>query len=98
MFMGQFGGPLGAPAAKRFKVFEPGLLRYGRTQHRIHLLDLSVSGALAHADDAPVPGTMVLVESGELRAVARVVWAKGQRFGLAFGRPLSDDQIARVLK
>jgi hypothetical protein len=60
---------------------------------RIHLLDVSISGALAHAVAPPPPGTRVRIECGELSRGARTCWREASRFGLRFDLPLRTEEL-----
>ena len=81
-------------AAHRFKIFQPIEMEWDGARVRTHLLDLSVSGALAHADVPPAIGSRI--GAGALGR-ADVVWVDGKRFGIVFLAPLSDAQIADAL-
>ena len=50
--------PISVRIAKRIKLFEPALVRYQHAVERIHLLDLSCTGALAHGANPPTVGTI----------------------------------------
>ena len=88
---------LGLRASARRKLFQPGELRAeGRTQ-RCHLLDLSVTGALAYTDRAPPVDAMVELTMPAGLGLARVVWTKGKRLGRAFACPISAEQLDAIL-
>jgi hypothetical protein len=84
--------------AARHKLFEPVLLRHGGASVRAHMLDLSTSGALLHAEHPPAPGMHVRVEGERLFVGALVVWTRAKRFGLRFDLPIADAIIAHVLR
>jgi hypothetical protein len=84
--------------AARHKLFEPVLLRHGGLSVRAHMLDLSTSGALLHAEKPPLSGGRVTVEGERLFIGAIVVWTRAKRFGLRFDLPIADTIIAHVLR
>lgn len=84
-------------AAARHKLFEPMVLRLNGAQLRAHMLDLSVSGALVHADRPPVPGDRVGMEKARFAVVGHVVWVRGKRFGVCFDRLLPDSLVQQVI-
>jgi hypothetical protein len=61
----------------------------------VRLRDLSQNGALLLCDRPPPLHSEVTFERGELRAAARVVWSRGDRFGIAFDEPI-DAQEALI--
>jgi hypothetical protein len=82
--------------AKRVKVFQPAtLVREGATL-RIHLLDVSATGALAHAQEPPPARSQVEVRCADLVRTASVRWSEGKRFGLLFDRPLLDADLDAI--
>jgi len=82
----------------RIKLFEPSEMLVGAEVARVHLLDLSTGGAQLHRRAAPPPvGAMVQLACGGTRfRLARVTWARGNRFGVAFTMPLSERQVADI--
>lgn len=87
-----------ARAAVRHKLFEPVCLRSKSGPVRAHILDLSISGALVHADRPPTVGAQVTVECDTFVALARVMWVRAKRFGIQFDTALSGALIDRALK
>ena len=86
-----------ARAYARMKVFQPGAMEWGAAQTRIHLLDLSRGGALVYAQQPPAVGSIVRFVEPACLSAARVVWARGKRFGVAFAAPISDTLIDMVI-
>lgn len=85
-------------AAKRVKVFQPATLVREGVRLRMHLLDISETGALAHSPEPPSARSRVQVECEGVLRTASVRWSEGKRFGLLFDRPLlaADlDKLAR---
>jgi len=84
-------------ARPRFKLFQPTTMTVGKDLVRVHVLDLSATGALLHHATPPEAGSTVRLECvGSLRP-ARVVWVKGTRFGISFTLPLSEVQVTEAL-
>jgi hypothetical protein len=86
--------------AKRYKVFEATRMHAPSGEARVHLINISESGALLHAASAavPIPGAAVRLEISGQEMPARVVWADGDRFGVMFLRRLSAECIARLIR
>ena len=85
-------------ATPRLKVFEPTAMHdHGGEAVKVHLLDLSATGALVHAAVAPPSGARVQIDCGGAMRTARVVWANGQRFGVAFTMPMTERQVEETV-
>lgn len=74
---------------RRYAMRLPAAIRDGNLFRPAVLCDLSRSGALAQSRTPPQPGRAVTLRCGDLECAARVVWIKGQRFGLVFQAPIS---------
>ncbi|MDP5280168.1 PilZ domain-containing protein [Sphingomonas sp. DG1-23] len=84
--------------APRIKVFQAGEMRCGSGEpRRVHMLNISRGGALLYAESVPMVGEQVRLACGIRLGTARVQWSAGQRFGVAFTRPISPAQIAAVV-
>ena len=84
--------------APRLKTFEPAeLAGPDGTRQRVHLLNISATGALAYGHAAPAKGAVVTVHGAFEFGQARVAWSRGKSFGLAFLRPLCGQQIDRIV-
>jgi hypothetical protein len=57
------------------------------------LRDLSLSGAMVEGYDLPPPGSNLFLLRGHLELSARVAWRRGDRAGLEFHVPLSEEQL-----
>jgi len=80
-------------AARRFKTFWPTEMRRVNEQHRVHVLNISRTGAKIHAREAmDINQTLEIVIGGERRG-ATVRWKLGQTFGIVFDEPISDDIV-----
>ncbi len=84
-------------ATARHKLFEPVALRIDGVPLRGHLLDLSRSGALAHADANVLPGARVEMEGIGILTPASIVWVRDRRFGLRFDRWLSESLVEMIV-
>ena len=84
--------------AVRRKMFEPVVLHFDGIAARAHFLDLSCSGALAHSETPPAGGRHISVEAVGLERSGRVMWVKGKRFGIQFSQPLSDADVAALIR
>ena len=80
--------------AKRVKIFQCATLVLNGSSRRIHLLDVSVTGLRAHAQDPVAKDARVRVECFDVMRNATVQWSEGNRFGLLFDRELSTEQVA----
>ena len=88
----------GAPrAARRLKVFLPAMLTRGGVDLRVHLLDISSTGALLHATMAIPANEQIVLRWEGLTWSGTVMWSAGNRFGIAFAREIAEEQIAQVL-
>lgn len=84
-------------ATPRYKLFEPTELVVCGPKLRVHMLNLSVGGALIHGAEPPTSGTRVRLRCGLDHLSAKVAWTNGSRFGLTFLVPLNDNQVTLVL-
>ena len=85
-------------ASRRLKVFQPATLDGPTGSARIHLLDVSASGARGHMADPPSEGERVVLECEGVSLQAVVRWRDGNRFGLSFDEPLTDVQLVHVAR
>lgn len=81
----------------RNRVLLPAVLLAGGRPSRIHLLDLSHKGALAHAVEPPQPGDIVWLVCRGSEVLARTAWVRGRRFGLAFDSRLPTAKLKPLL-
>jgi hypothetical protein len=63
----------------------------------VHVLDLSLQGALAHSGVGAPSNSLVFVHWRGFETLARVVWARGGRFGLKFQTPLTPAQLNGIV-
>ncbi|SOB78701.1 PilZ domain-containing protein [Sphingomonas guangdongensis] len=81
----------------RLKLFLPGEMIVRGASSRVHLLNLSTGGALVHAPTPVSPGSSVIIHFAREARAARVAWVDGQRAGLCFTTPLSDEGVRQVV-
>lgn len=81
----------------RRKSFQPAELDTAAGPLRVHVLDLSETGALIDAARPPALDSFVTLICGSLRRSARVAWVNGTRLGVRFVMPLSAAQVDDVL-
>jgi hypothetical protein len=92
-----FRGRPDARQGERTRVLlQASLLASGRPS-RIHLLDLSAYGALAHAAEPPEPGEIVWLVCKGCEILSRTAWVRGTRFGLAFDKPVPGAKLQSLL-
>lgn len=94
--LGFRGRPDGRQGTRTRVLLQASVLAGGRPM-RIHLLDLSGSGALGHAGDPPQPGEIVWLVCKGTEILARTAWVRGNRFGLAFDNSLPAAKLKPLL-
>lgn len=83
--------------AARSKIFQPGEMHGITGTHRVHLLDLSTTGALVYGKQTPQVGDVVRLVAVIPLGPARVMWVSGKRFGVAFATSLSSATVEQIL-
>ena len=83
--------------AKRYKIFEATQMHGPAGDARVHLINISETGALIHATTAPAAGAAVRLDIVGTEMPARVVWSDGDRFGVMFLRRLGAECLQRLL-
>jgi len=92
-----FRGRPDARQGERTRVLlQASLLASGRPM-RVHLLDLSSHGALAHAIVPPQIGEIVWLVCKGAEILSRTAWVRGSRFGLAFDKPVAPVKLKPML-
>jgi hypothetical protein len=61
----------------------------------VKLRNLSTEGALVEGEDLPVEGSEVLFRRNELSVNSRVAWVHGKHAGVAFRRPIAQEDVLR---
>lgn len=92
----KISGRSDARQGPRIRIFRSTTLLCGTSAVAIHLLDVSKGGALAHGSSSRMPHEAVWLQLDGLDIRARVAWVRGNRFGLAFGVPLTDAQLSLI--
>ena len=59
----------------------------------VHLLNISPLGAKLDCAESPTPDERVTLVVGGLRAAGAVAWIDGNRFGVAFDKPIEARQL-----
>lgn len=70
----------------------------GARDVRVHVLNLSTSGAMVYGEDTPAPGTQVQLTCGMPLGACRVAWVSGRRFGVQFVKPLPQIMVEQVVR
>lgn len=84
--------------APRYKLFEPVRLHFRGAWMRGHVLDLSCTGALAHAERPPEPGDAIRVEGQGFCLDGDVLWARAKRFGIGFTLVLAEATVLHIVE
>lgn len=85
-------------SAVRHKTFERTTITIAGTTATAHVLNLSMTGALLHADAPVIRSVHVLVGVGGRSVSGEVMWVEGARFGVRFDRPLANEQVEMLLR
>lgn len=84
-------------SAPRHKIFQPTQVHFAAGEVRAHLINVSQSGALVHADPTPRRGDMIRIEIQGILVSAQVRWTDGPRFGLSFIQSLDALTLKQLL-
>jgi hypothetical protein len=95
--MTEFGKRLDGPGGRRAASREPillsaALLSMGCSRPII-LSDVSRTGAQLRLDEALRCGQEVWIKVSPAEIFGEVIWAEGERCGILFDEPLSDDEL-----
>ena len=94
--VGGEGGSKRLDGAPRTKLFQPTELRDEAGARRAHLLDVSATDVLLHADQPPATGGVVQVGLCGAMRPAVVMWVDAKRVGLSWRVPMDEAQLADV--
>jgi hypothetical protein len=61
----------------------------------VKLRNLSTEGALVEGESLPVEGSEVLFRRNDLSVSSRVAWVHGKHAGVAFCRPIAQEDVLR---
>jgi hypothetical protein len=84
--------------SERLKTFEPIILSDTSGEARAHLLNISRTGGLIHAETTLQVGKIVQINLLGEWHVGSVVWSAPPRFGVSFTIRLSDEKLARLTR
>lgn len=84
-------------AMPRFKLFEPTEMIIAGQTSRVHILNISIGGALVHSAHPISREALVQLQCGAQIRSARVAWASGQRVGVAFNTPLQETDLKDLM-
>jgi hypothetical protein len=90
-------GSARAARAHRHKIFLPVVLNQAGSTTRIHLLDISRTGARANAPHLPPVGERVRIVWNDIVITGRIAWGRDTRIGIRFDLPLADRQLDAIV-
>ena len=61
----------------------------------VKLRNLSTEGALIEGDSLPVEGSEVMFRRNELSVGGSIAWVHGKQAGVAFARPIAQEDVLR---
>jgi hypothetical protein len=82
--------------ARRYKIFEATRMQCPAGDLRVHLINISETGALVHGS-APAQGAAISLDISGAATPARVVWSDGDRFGVVFLSRLTPFCMAKLI-
>jgi hypothetical protein len=81
--------------SRRSPVYLAATVEIAGAPQPVKLRNLSEEGALIEAERLPLEGATTFFERNELRLKSRVVWVEGRYAGIAFARPLRQEEVLR---
>ena len=81
--------------SRRSNVLLAASIEFSGAAHSVKLRNLSTEGALIEGDGLPVEGSEVLFRRNELSVKSRVAWVHGKQAGVAFHRPIAQEDVLR---
>lgn len=81
--------------ARRSNVLLAASIEVSGTVLPVKLRNLSMEGALIEGDRLPVEGSEVMFRRNELSANSRVAWVHGNHAGVAFKKPIPQEDVLR---
>jgi hypothetical protein len=81
----------------RFKVFLPIVISQAGNEAHGQLIEVSNEGARGHSRTVPEPRQPIEIEWEGKTLSAKVVWVKGEKFGVEFDRRLSNNQLLAMI-
>jgi hypothetical protein len=84
--------------AIRSKTNAPAIIQTAASQYKVKISDISATGARLIAFDAPPSRQDVQLFVNGLRLFGRIVWRRGEAFGIQFDERLHDYTYAEILE
>ena len=81
--------------SRRSPVLLAAAVEVGGVPQPVKLRNLSAEGALIEGDHLPLEGATTFFHRNELRVKSRVAWVQGRYAGVAFARPLQQEEVLR---
>ena len=81
--------------SRRSNVLLAASIEASGASHPVKLRNLSTEGALIEGEDLPVEGSEVVFRRNELSVNSRVAWVHGKQAGVAFRRPIAQEDVLR---
>lgn len=81
--------------SRRSPVYLAAAVEIAGVPQPVKLRNLSGEGALIEGERLPLEGTTTFFERNELRLKSRVIWVQGRYAGIAFARPLRQEEVLR---
>jgi len=81
--------------SRRSPVYLAAAVEIAGAPQAVKLRNLSEEGALIEGERLPLEGTTTFFERNELRLKSRVIWVQGRYAGIAFARPLRQEEVLR---
>jgi hypothetical protein len=81
----------------RLKVFQPATMTVGSGEVRVHLLDVSATGAMVHGYAEVGPDDRLALACSGWSRRAHVTWMTNKRMGVRFLQPLSARELSATL-
>jgi hypothetical protein len=90
--------PSQARKGRRSSLSLPAVIRLFGRQHDARLHNLSCGGAMIESEAVAHEGDPIDLVCGGIETLGEVVWVRTGRFGLAFLKPLDEDEILLELQ
>ena len=81
--------------SRRSPVLLAATLEVAGVPQPVKLRNLSTEGALIEGDRLPLEGATTFFQRNDLRVKSRVAWVHGRCAGVAFARPLKQEEVLR---
>jgi hypothetical protein len=81
--------------SRRSPVYLAAAVEIAGAPQPVKLRNLSEEGALIEGERLPLEGSTTFFERNDLRLKSRVIWVQGRYAGIAFARPLKQEEVLR---